>query len=152
MAPVMTVNDAVDDAATIVRLYAPPHQPDHARDEGGGVSQDVGCADDLKDLGELGGLGKGAKGDEGVVGDERTHDELDDEGRGHLATHAEWRLPDAEVPDRPFFQRLAHLLRLHRFAGAEIGEEMVAGLDAALADEDGGMKSLMQQSAQSHHL
>lgn len=51
-----------------------------------------------------------------------------------LAAHAKWRLPEAEVADRSFPDRLAHLLQLHRFARVEGGEEIVAGLDTALAE------------------
>ena len=41
---------------------------------------------------------------------------------------------DAEVADRAFVQGLLHLLRFQRLAAAEIGEDVVAGLDAAPAD------------------
>jgi hypothetical protein len=52
-----------------------------------------------------------------------------------VATHRQRSLPDAEVAHRAFLQRLADLLRLHGLATAEVGEDVVAGLDAALANE-----------------
>ena len=55
-------------------------------------------------------------------------------GLNRLAAHAKRRLPEAEVADRSFLDRLAHLLRLHRFSRVEGGEEIVAGLDTALAE------------------
>src|SRR5262245_39057697 len=60
---------------------------------------------------------------------------MDKEAADHLADHAERRLPEAEVADRALLECPAHLLRFHRFAGAEIGKEVVAGLDAAGAEE-----------------
>ena len=77
--------------------------------------------------------GAAREGDAREVGDERADDEVDDEGADQLVAHCQRRRPDTEVADRAFFQGLLHLLRFHRLGVAEIGEDVVAGLDAALA-------------------
>src|SRR5262245_18383915 len=119
------VNDVGDDGAPVRA------EPDRVGDEGERIGENAGGRGDLEDFREGRRAGKR---DPREVGDERAADDVDDEGGDHLAAHRLGRRPDAEVADRASLQRLADLLRFHRLPIAEVGEDVVAGLDAAPAD------------------